>query len=200
MKSFSDDPVLYAGPVWDYDIAFGNITFNAMWKEAGGVMRLNPGLDQRDEFMAAVILYYAEYFKPYLEMKAEQKIRVDAEEISASVQMDRVRWEDRNAFWNGTFDEGVEDFLTFIKERKQFLDDVWLNGKTYYRVNFVNGDTIVKTTYVEAGKSISEAVNDGFKLSEEGKHFVGWYDESLENEVDLDEEITENMAFWAKWE
>lgn len=200
MKAFGDNPILYEGPVWDYDIAFGNITYNAMWQEAEGMIKLNPGLDRREEFMVAAIQYYATYFRPYLETEAEQKIRGCAEEIRTSAQMDRVRWESENTFWNGSFDDGVEDLITFIRKRMQFLDDVWINGKVYYRVNFVNGDNTVKTAYVEKGKSLNDVMDTTYRLAEEGKSFVGWYDESMENTVDYGAQITDDMAYWAKWE
>lgn len=200
IKSLAEDPVLYEGPVWDYDIAFGNTTYNAMWKEPKGLVNLNPGLDQHEEFMAAAAQYYMAYFRPYLETEAEQKIRGCAEEIRTSAQMDRVRWESENTFWNGSFDDGVEDLITFIKERKQFLDDVWINGKVYYRVNFVNGETTVKTVYVEAGKSLNDVMDTTYRPAEEGKVFAGWYDESMENTVDYGAQITDDMAYWAKWE
>lgn len=82
----------------------------------------------------------------------------------------------------------------------QFLDDVWINGKVYYRVNFVNGDNTVKTVYVEKGKSLNDVMDTTYRLAEEGKVFVGWYDESMENKVDYGTEITDDMAYWAKWE
>lgn len=193
--------VLYEGPVWDYDIAFGNIVFNEMWREPRGLIKLNPGLDQREEFMACVVQYYEEYFKPYLETEAEKKIREDADRIRFSALMDRARWEDDNVFWEDSFDDGVDQLLDFIYIRKQFLDDVWLHGKTFYRMNFVDGDTIVKTVYLEEGASVGAAINT-YTISQDkdGMSFQGWYDERLEEEISHDSKVTEDMALWAKWE
>ena len=36
--------------------------------------------------------------------------------------------------------------------------------------------------------------------TKEGKVFVGWYDESMENTVDYGAQITDDMAYWAKWD
>jgi len=201
IRTLDKNEILYEGPVWDYDIAFGNITFNEMWREPKGLVKLNPGLDQREEFMDGVVCYYEKYFKRYLENEAERKIREYAEAIRLSVNMDQIRWKDRNIFWKGSFDDGVNDLLSFIEIRKQFLDDIWLNDKVYYRINFVDGDTIVKTVYVEEGEEIDSVLFTYDPPAEENERiFIGWYDEGLIDEVEYNMKVTEDMAFWAKWE
>lgn len=195
IKSLGTDSTIYAGPVWDYDIAFGNINVSS-WMEPKGIEKLNPGIDRHKEFMDKVIQYYIVYFKPFLETEAEQRIKEYQEEIRSSVYMDQVRWEKQDM----GFDNAVNSMFSFLQIRKQFLDDVWLNGKTFYRINFVDGDTIVKTTYLEAGSKLGEIEFLNGNISGSGKEFIGWYDENLESEMDFNKEIADDLAFWAKWE
>lgn len=203
IKDYETDNKLYAGPVWDYDRAFGNFYDHAPWLQPKGIIKLRPGLDQHEEFVNYVIQYYIAYCRPYLETRAETELKKEAESIRRSVWMDQTRWmkEKVSINPNSNFDEEVGKLISFIQIRKLFLDDVWLKGKVFYRVNFVDNDDIVKTEYLEAGKKMKEIefVHNTYSTYA-GKIFIGWYDEGLENEIDYEEEITDDMAFWAKWE
>lgn len=108
--------------------------------------------------------------------------------------MDMIRWEDgclkKEVFYNS-----VEDVINFLKVRKKFLDDVWIDGKIYHRVNYVDHDEIIKNSYIEDGKTVEFYVPE-----EDGKMFAGWYDEGLEEEWDYEQPVTDDMALWAKWD
>lgn len=56
-----------------------------------------------------------------------------------------------------------------------FVYSSFFTKKVYYEVKFVDGDTVIKTEYIEKGAKVTlpkeEPSKDGFK-------FVGWY---LEN-------------------
>lgn len=194
INSFDENIKVFAGPVWDYDLAFGNCQNSVQWNNPQGIVKYRPGLDLRDEFKTMAIQYYAAYFSPYLDKEIEINIYKYKEEIRESVEMDQIRWSG-NPMWIETFDEGVESLINFIKVRKQFLDDVWLKGKVYHRVNFVDEDKVIKSVYVEDGGFLEKYIPQ-----KDGKTFVGWYDEDMENEIDYTSEITDNTAFWAKWE
>lgn len=195
MMSYEDDAVLFEGPVWDYDNALGNYRFSAMWRQPKGMVSLAPEFEGHPEFEAMMIHYYKMLFKPYLEEKADVKIAGYVKRIKKSVKMDQVRWHG-NPFWEGTFEENVEEVIDFLQIRKQFLDEVWLEGKVYYRINYVDGDQIVYTDYVAADGYI----NNNYLPEGEGGRFVGWYDEDLEKKFDFSQPVTDDMAVWAKWE
>lgn len=194
INSFDENVKIFAGPVWDYDLAFGNCQNSVEWNNPQGIVKLRPGLDLREEFKEAAIQYYAVYFAPYLEKKVELQIREYVEYIRDSAEMDQIRWKG-NPMWKSTFDEGIENLISFINVRKQFLDDVWIQGKVYHRVNFVDGDKVIKNVYVEDGDKLEEYIP-----VIEGKAFVGWYNESMEEELDYSIGIKDSTAFWAKWE
>lgn len=192
--SFANDSKIIAGPVWDYDIAYGNTKSSAMWNEPQGITKLNPGLDKREEFMAVAIQYYKEIVRPYLTEEVDRKINGYDEYISSAAYMDQMRWYSETVS-EKTYDTEVDRLRKFIAARTTFLDDVWLEGKSYYRINYVSGEEIIKTVYLEEGSAIDEYVPES-----EDKTFVGWYDEELSEPIDLEKPLTDDMALWAKWE
>ena len=193
MDSYDEDARIFAGPVWDYDIAFGNNT-SPMWQLPEGIVGLNPGLDEREEFMAVAIQYYRERFRPYLLKKADIKLDEYRAHIESSAYMDEIRWNSEKEA-ETSLNAEVESLRKYISERTAFLDAVWLNGKTYYRVNYVDGDRVIHAAYLEEGSAIDEYVPES-----EDKTFVGWYDEELSEPIDLEKPLTDDMALWAKWE
>lgn len=189
-----EDIKLYAGPIWDYDMALGNWWGDITWNNPQGIVRYRLGFDRREDFMQIVRTYYKDYFHPYLEDKAEIKIREYAQLIENSVKMDTLRW-NKNSLEKESFTNSVEKLIWFVKARKAFLDDVWIYGKTYHRVNYVDEDKIIKNIYVEDGKILENYIPE-----QQDKNFLGWYDEDLEEEWDFEQPVTDNMALWAKWE
>lgn len=194
IHSMNEDMKLYAGPVWDYDIAFGNWWGDITWNNPMGIVKYRLGFDQREDFMHLVAAYYKTYFSPYLADEVEKNAQKYAKYIDHSVEMDMIRWEDgclkKEVFYNS-----VEDVINFLKVRKKFLDDVWIDGKIYHRVNYVDHDEIIKNSYIEDGKTVEFYVPE-----EDGKMFAGWYDEGLEEEWDYEQPVTDDMALWAKWD
>lgn len=188
-----EDMKIYAGPVWDYDIAFGNWWGSVEWKNPQGIVRYRLGFDEREEFMQMAKAYYSAYFEPYLR-ESEYTLRECSRYIEDSVAMDQMRWNE-GCFLKEAYYENVEELINFIKDRKEFLDAVWILDKTYHRVNYVDGNEIVKNIYVENGTRLEEYVPEMG-----GKAFLGWYDEALEEEWDLQQIVTDDMALWAKWE
>lgn len=185
---------IYAGPVWDYDIAFGNWWGSVEWKNPQGIVKYRLGFDRREDFMQMVKAYYSAYFEPYLEQEVESRLRECSRSIEGSVAMDQMRWNE-GCLQKETYFENVEALINFIKDRTKFLNDVWILGKTYHRVNYVDGNEIVKNIYVENGAKLEEYVPE---MS--GKTFLGWYDEALEEKWDSQQIVTDDMALWAQWE
>ena len=140
--------------------------------------------------------YYQIFFKPFLEGMVWSKIDKYSRYIEKSVYMDNLRWRPEEIAKNpNLFEQEIVKLENFIETRTQFLDDVWLNGKTYYWINYVDGEDIIHTAYYEEGEMIEPYVPQN-----EEKKFIGWHDEDLESPVDLEGPIMENVAVWAKWE
>lgn len=137
------DDVLYAGPVWDYDSAYGADGIHE------GINYLDPeGFSARDIPGTLVwwqLLYYnnavyndiaatyEEVLYPYLSWLTQSELSLWDEELSESAVMDYIRWkrcdssdlsEIRNCYHAQA--AMVSDFLS---ARKEFLYQEWAEGR-----------------------------------------------------------------------
>ncbi len=145
--SDSVDPFLYAGPVWDYDSAWGNYARKEK-PEAAAPEGLNvahggfkyswwPALARQKDFSEAVKETYAVAFRPLLcvltgEEKAPEgcglrSLDAYAEELSVSAEMNFTRWnvlnhETRAIKTGKTYRENIDYLREFIAARRTYLD------------------------------------------------------------------------------
>lgn len=117
---------LYAGPVWDYDLALGN---GGGWGEAdelhkpeGFYVNLagwSKTLYEKPEFYTAVEKCYQRQYGPWLEKFLETGYEEYRERIRAAAGMDNC--------YRGidSWEEGTEDMRKFLEERKIWLDGQW---------------------------------------------------------------------------
>lgn len=138
-----DDNKLYAGPVWDYDTAFGNVkqlfgdlypdwsdyTWSTLYLSRGG-LNWYQCLYQDPVFQQAVVQKYVETL-PYLEEIVDHKIDDYAQTIKASVNMDSVRWQNEYSKHKGvqgkyeTFEEDLKYLKDFLANRLDYLSETW---------------------------------------------------------------------------
>lgn len=122
------DDTLYAGPVWDYDLALANA------KDWGDKEVLNDPagfyanrsswsaeLYEKKEFYEEVKKVYEEDFEDYLNMLLDEGITEYADYIAASAKMDNA------CYSNEGWEEEVDFVAEFLGKRKTFLDENWLN-------------------------------------------------------------------------
>ena len=144
------DPLLYAGPVWDYDSAWGNYAregnLSAAEPEGLSIARLGydyswwPALYRHQEFQEAVRAVYEEELRPLLEvLTGARETREDGEvrsldayagELSASAEMNFVRWrvlnhETRAVKTGATYEANISYLKNWIEERMAYLDKSW---------------------------------------------------------------------------
>ena len=148
--SDSIDPLLYAGPVWDYDSAWGNYAGEGRLDLAapeglrvGGAMTQHawwPAMARREEFRQAVSEAWRTIYRPMLLVLTGDLSPWDgcgvvplsqiAEELSASASMNFKRWNIFNAVnravkTGATYEENVEFLTDWIRRRVSFLDTQW---------------------------------------------------------------------------
>ena len=146
------DPLMYAGPCWDYDSAYASyarednakrvLTGKNLWiGDAKGGKYWWPALYKQQDFYAAMTARYKDVFRKAVDIllgAAEDetgKLRsIDAyvEDIRQSAEMNFVRWPmlkhtSAVAKTGYTFDMNIDYLKNFITERKAFLDGLWLN-------------------------------------------------------------------------
>lgn len=155
---------MYAGPVWDYDIAWGNDIVGKDPRCSFFRTGWYGSLYENEDFYQKIVSEYRETFRPLLESYLENGIDETREWIRESVKMDDIRWSDTDSYTRRSpyrdFDEAVEYFKSYMEERTACYDEVWLSGETYHTVFFVDGDLIVARTYVQDGERIPESMLD----------------------------------------
>lgn len=168
--SDSIDSRIKAGPIWDYDMTWGNYRHREM-KVVGesplGVTKLSlnsnsspwfRSLYEKDSFYNKVCFLYREKISDYLNDLASYEIEQYKNYIGASWDMNYIRWKDEldsnDCFKDkeSSFDELAE----YISERKKFLDSVWIDNTQYYIVEFRKNNRKVEIRYIEEGFSIGE--------------------------------------------
>lgn len=117
---------LYAGPVWDYDLALGN---SGGWGEADDLHKpegfyvnltgWNKALYEKPEFYEAVRKKYQKSYSLWLEKFLEEGYDAYKEQMRAAAEMDnRYRGID-------AWEEGTEEMREFLQKRKTWLDVQW---------------------------------------------------------------------------
>ena len=148
---------LYFGPVWDYDIAYGNYTAS-YYRERNlpsgeGLMTAVddyeryywfPRLYAHEDFQEAVKEAYRNRFRPCLEVilgLAEpgedtvnlQSLTAYEEMLTAAAGMNFTRWRTFNdpkfpVKTGEDFHENIEFMRSFLTERMAYLDSIWLSS------------------------------------------------------------------------
>lgn len=207
-NSDSVDGKLYAGPVWDYDIAWGNhsigpeVNPRAFYINTWGWYST---LYEYDSFKTRLVTEYSQNFKPILSELIDKTIYDYQAQIESSYIMDKQRWlyiqpTNRSDSYD-TLGGHIEWLRSYLNQRISFLDEVWLEQKPVYTVTAISktSDPAYSHKYyysVSAGEQIAQLP----VLSEEGYKFLGWVDSTTLEEYDPTEILTSNKTFQAKWE
>ena len=185
--SDSKDGKLYAAPGWDYDMSWGNYV---EWMEyfaenPKGISKLavhtysSPWythLYEKEEYLELVKKYYQEKIVPFMEEMLETGIDTLEEELKASTEMNHVRWSEelKSNYLYQSREESFEMLKTFMKERKDFLDEVWIEGQEYHTVTFWKNGYLSELTFVKDGEQLGELpktvsqTQDSWKQNETG--------------------------------
>lgn len=148
--SDSVDPLIYAGPVWDYDSAWGNYARAEKLKAAapeelaiarnGFSYSWYPALYAHREFRAEVRCLWEQEMRPMLEVIVGSRAALPgsrlsslasyAEELYASAQMNFERWRvlghaSRAVDTGDSYEENIEYLRSWIQKRMEYLDQNW---------------------------------------------------------------------------
>lgn len=206
-KSDAEGGKLYAGPVWDYDVAFGNCNLDEIVSNPIGISKLNDhiygtalfaNLYEQEDFYNQVVSVYEQKVVPYLTYLLEEGIDKLSEETKQAVKLDDIRWQElqnRYRYYND-YENEIRYLKYFIEKRMDFLNEVWLEGEVYHSVSFVVDGYLWKEYYVKDGETLgAEPVPCRYNSL-----FMGWLSE--ENDVPYDEfkPVYEDWVFYATWQ
>lgn len=131
--------VLYAGPVWDYDCAYGTDRFQEgidyldpegfSAREVPGTFKWWQLLYYNDAVYGEIVRLYEETLYPYLEQLTGRELALWEEEMGKSAVMDYIRWdrcgdgdlEQVKEAYHGQ----VQEVADFLEKRMEFLRREW---------------------------------------------------------------------------
>lgn len=197
---------IYAGPVWDYDVAFGNCNLDEIASNPEGITGLDnhvygtalfARLYEKEDFYTAIIALYKEKALPYLEMLLMGGIKQMADEIKESAKLDSIRWEgleNRYQYYQN-YDNSIAYLEYFIEKRVEFLNNVWLEEEVYHDVTFVVEGEPWQIYCIKNGKMAGEEPIP----SKYSALFMGWLTETGVP-YDRYKPVYEDMVFYATWQ
>ncbi len=165
IDSISDK--LYAGPVWDYDVTWGNAPayLGHISSSPDRLTRLAAHRDSsvwfsalynKQEFYEELIACYQNEISGHLLTLAEDVLPQLVEMTNASAAMDRVRWDEQYILNEDTAEREEETaFLyNYIVKRKAFLDKAWIEQVPVHQISLYVENTIYDTLYVFEGETL----------------------------------------------
>lgn len=181
-----DDSVsekLFAGPVWDYDKAYANLTgINESAQDLCYLMQRGTDpttlfwhLNRHTDFRQAVSACYREFFAGYMQTIQDEKIDEYISEIDTAKDMDLIRW--KEIYGESVDYEGeVQRIREFLSARKPFLDEVWAGEREVCTVRFLSEEGIT-CNYVSVAKgACMERMPGAEPGTQEGdRMFDGWF-------------------------
>lgn len=199
---------IYAGPVWDYDVAFGNCNLDEIASNPMGITKLGNhvlGTDifeclyEKEDFYERVVALYQSRALPYLEYLLEEGIDRMVLGSRQSARLDSIRWENlENRYqYYEDYDNDVRYLKYFIEKRMDFLNQVWLQGKTYHNVTFFMEEEPWQVFCVKDGEVGGEEPIP--YRYEAVSIFIGWVTETGVP-YDRYKPVYEDMEFYPIWQ
>lgn len=199
-----DDSVskkLFAGPVWDYDKAYGNLDgINESTKDLCYMMQRGTDpttlfwhLNRHEEFRQTVSACYGEFFAEYVQTIQDEKIDEYISEIDAAKDMDLIRW--KEIYGESVDYEGeVQRIRDFLAARKPFLDEVWTEQREICTVGFSSEEGGIRNYMgVIKGERLERLPGEAPGTQEGEWVFDGWYTEDgafFDDKTPVEENIT----------
>lgn len=177
---------LFAGPIWDYDVTWGNTPayLGYLSDSPNRLTRLTfhadssawfPALYAKPEFYNEITACYQNEISDYLLTLAEQTLPALAQTTAASAEMDRIRWE-QQYLKNGamrTWEEEITFLYNYILMRKDFLDKVWIEQIPLHEIVLQIEGTTYDILYIFDGEPLPELPEAEIDYAQ----FNGWISE-----------------------
>lgn len=132
------DPLLYCGPVWDFDLCLGNMNCGDYYKTSAKTLWLKDGrkrwlhrMGQYPEFEALVSKIYLEEFEPIIRDMLENEFEQTVDRLEAITKINYFRWHK-----NLDYAERTGLVRTLLNTRVQFLHDYYTDPDSFHRLVF----------------------------------------------------------------
>ena len=205
---YYSDGVFYGGPVWDYDMAFGN-TVQSHYPKAfiaknhvkyrSFYSLYYSTLFQNAYFFEKMSEIYKNDFLPVLTQMIEYDIQDIADRISAAAMMNQLRWpiqvnENYEIDPWARYVNSAESIIEYLKERTAFLNSALIDKVPYCTVQFEHYvEDYYWTVSVPRGSVLKETDAVNAPLYAEVDGFV-WSIEGTDRVFNPDEPVMEDMV------
>ena len=154
------DGVFRAGPVWDYDLSFGDylkyLEYNRFYSYPSVFickdMPYNSALLSNEAFRERMVELYCEKVLPLVSDLALQGLENQYSLIEDSVKMNALRFGHTDVLATPV----VQEMCDYLSARIDFLSSAWIDGKEYCSVDFYypSGDILLYTA-AERGTTVN---------------------------------------------
>ncbi len=200
------DSRLYAGPVWDYDVSWGNSPayLGQISTSPERLSRLASHSDSsvwfqslyhKPEVYEKIVSCYAQEISPYLTLLADEILPMLDEITAASAAMDQVRWEEQYVAngYSGDRSKQIAFLTDYITGRKAFLDQVWIEQIPVHTITLLIEGVVYDTLYVLDNDTLPELP----QVSTEYANVTAWVSTEDDMHPDSNLPITRDMTFQA---
>lgn len=120
------DDKLYLGPVWDYDRAMGE-GYQREYESPVFMEGMKEWYQPlyEDIFFREVVVSEYQNLRPYLQYVLDEQIDLYADEIRASVAMDKILESNYKDFSMQDYDMAIENLKEYLAGRLEYLDGLW---------------------------------------------------------------------------
>ena len=196
------DPLLYCGPVWDFDLCLGNMNCGDYYRTSAQTLWLRDGrkkwlhqMDQYPEFREKVADLYLTELEPLIRDLLEEEYDQTTDLLEKDALLNYLRWGKKLDYRERT---GMVRDL--IETRVQFLHDYYTDPDSFCRLlfHFAWGDF---SYYVRKGESMGflPTYDYGEKQSsyerDTNGYISGWQDKASGALLQPDEAIYESREF-----
>lgn len=198
--SDSVDPLIHAGPMWDYDRAMGSYAVTGCYRLDNprqiiyGSAYASSWI-QRPEIRDMVTEAFCTIFsdKNVAQLIAETYEVED--KIRAAVLMDDVRWNWTRRYYEN-LDANREYIIYFLQNKIEYLKDVWMEDAVYHTVTFLDYEgNVWEQYYVKHGDFLVEKPDVHSYLG----LFAGWYSQETGQKLEMQLPVLENVTYRSEW-
>lgn len=196
----ADDPLIYAGPIWDFDRALGSYgvdrNYMDLAEQTGYYSVYAEELMKKEVFSGYVKEKFEELICPYMENEAAYDVESWITEIQDSAEMNHIRWQGKFSGYYDTPRAGAEYIVAFLNRRLDYFKNIWLGTTEYHSVVFrdYDGNVIYKENvrhgdYIQNIPTVSSYV----------AVFNGWVSAKTGYRLDKSYPVLEDADYQSQW-
>ena len=192
------DPLIYSGPMWDYDRAIGcsGVYYFQYEPECVGEYGIYvKELMQHESVREQLCSKLENQWIPYVKYMAGADMYELTESVRASLAMTRIRWP--QAWTSYTDPAAIRDYmLDFLMKKSDRMKSVWAGGEEYCTVIFLDGSGVpCQTYYVKKGDYLTTVP----EVASYTGIFSGWKTVDGGAALDLRRPILQDVTYRSEW-